>query len=850
VNKVSFIRTVVLCSVASAALVACALPDATRTADGDATGPAHPALWPTITRPALDPTIEARVDALLAAMTLEEKVGQTIQAELQSVTAQDVRDYHLGSVLNGGGSTPGGDLRASPADWVALADGFWDASLDTSDGGVAIPLIWGSDAVHGHSNVFGATVLPHNIGLGAANDPDLIRRLEAVTAREVSATGLDWTFSPTVAVPRDDRWGRTYEGFSENPALVASYASAYVEGIQGIEGAEGFLHDGHVIATAKHFLGDGGTFGGRDQGETRVSEAELRDIHGAGYVPAVEAGVQTVMASYSSWHGGKMHGRGDLLTDVLKDRMGFDGFVVGDWNGHGQVDGCTNDSCPASYNAGVDMIMVPQDWQAFYTNTLAQVRSGVIPQARLDDAVRRILRVKMRAGLFEAVRPSERFFAGRDDVLGSPEHREIAREAVRKSLVLLKNQGSLLPLAPGQSVLVAGAGADNIGQQTGGWTLSWQGNDNTNDDFPGATSIWGGIDAAVRATGGTATLSADGSYATKPDVAIVVFGETPYAEFQGDRSTIAYSPADRSDVELLRRLRADGVPTVAVFLSGRPLWVNEEINAADAFVAAWLPGSEGGGISDVLFATADDSTAHDFTGRLSFSWPADASQAVLNVGDPDYAPLFAYGYGLSYGDDGDLSELSEDPGVDLTAADARTVYLVNGAPIRPWRILLAEDGDNAVTAESSSAVSASGWLTLGPTDGENGGAASALTWSGDGNATVVIDTFQPNDLSRERNGAMALVVRARFDHAPTGPVFVGMAGFSGMGNVDVSAQLANVEPGQWLDVRVRLSCLADAGAPIDGVNRALLLTASEPLMLEIADVRIGEQQTTDVCPTD
>jgi beta-glucosidase len=771
-------------------------------------------------------------------MTLEEKVGQTIQAELQSVTPEDARAYHLGSILTGGGSTPGGSRRAARSDWVATADKFWAASMDTSDGGVAIPIMWGIDAVHGNSNVFGATVFPHNVGLGAAHDPDLVKRIGEIVAREVSTIGLDWTFSPTVAVPLDDRWGRAYEGFSENPKLVASYARAFVEGVQGVEGSADFLGAGRVIATVKHFLGDGGTLDGRDQGETRPSEAELRDIHGAGYVAAIEAGVQTVMASFSSWGGEKMHGRGDLLTGVLKDRMGFDGFVVGDWNGHGQVAGCTNDNCPKSYNAGVDMIMVPQDWKALYTNTLEQAKTGVISRERLDEAVRRILRVKLRAGLFEEVRPSERPYASRSDVLGSPDHRAVAREAVRKSLVLLKNQGKLLPLAPSQRVLVAGDAADDIGRQAGGWTLSWQGNDNTNDDFPNGASIWDAVSAAVSAAGGKPVLSIDGSYDAKPDVAVVVFGETPYAEFQGDRSTVA----------LLRRLREADVPTVAVFLTGRPLWVNEEINASNAFVVAWLPGSQGAGVTDVLFRAADGSTPYDFTGSLSFSWPADATQAVLNAHDPNAKPLFALGYGLSYGDNGDLAALSEDPGLDLSAADARTVFMVAGAPLRPWRIALEEaGGGEGVTAETGSASSKRDWLTLQPASWGANEPASALTWSGAGEASAALAAFQTNDLSRESNGAMALVASVRVDRKPRGPVMVGIGGAGANGAANLSAQLANAKPGQTTLLRIRLSCLAAAGAPIDKINRAFSLTASEPLRIEIADIRLAEGVATDRC---
>ena len=371
-----------------------------------------PARWPRPVSPALDPTVEAFVTDLMARMSLEQKVGQVIQAELRFVTPEDIRRYHLGSVLNGGGSTPNNNKHAAAADWVAAADAFYDASMAVPAGQPAIPIIWGSDAVHGHSNVYGATLFPHNIGLGAADDPDLMREIGATTALEMRVTGLDWTFAPTLAVVRDDRWGRTYEGYSEDPRIVGRYAAAIVDGLQGTPGSADYLGKDHIVATAKHFLGDGGTTGGRDQGDNVETEAELVRLHAAGYPPAIAGGVRAIMASFSSWHGDKLHGHHYLLTTVLKERMGFTGFVVGDWNGHGQVKGCSNADCAAAFNAGVDMFMVPEDFAKLYENTLAQVRAGTISQARLDDAVRRILRVKKQSGLFEAGRPSSRAHCG------------------------------------------------------------------------------------------------------------------------------------------------------------------------------------------------------------------------------------------------------------------------------------------------------------------------------------------------------------------------------------------------------------------------------------------------------
>ena len=432
----------------------------------------HPDRWPVAHSPvARDPSMERRIDALLKRMTVEEKVGQTLQPEMKSITPADVVAYHIGSIENGGGSVPNGDKHAPVSAWLAKIDGYWKASVDPANKGPRIPLLWASDAVHGQNNVFRATLYPHNIGLGAARDPDLIRRIGAATAEEVRVLGMDWSFAPTLAVVQDDRWGRTYESYSEQPAIVADYAKAMVEGLQGT--GRDFLDADHVMSTAKHFLGDGGTDGGRDQGDNLASEDVLRDVHGAGYPAAIDGGVQSVMASFSSWHGIKLHANKAFLTGVLKDRMGFDGLVIGDWNAHGQVPGCTTSDCPAAFNAGIDVFNVPQDWRALYGSMVREVKDGTIPLARLDDAVRRVLRVKMRAHVFDEGLPSAHPHAGDTGLLGAPVHRTIAREAVAKSLVLLKNDTRLLPIDPrGHRILVAGAGADNIGKQTGGWTLS------------------------------------------------------------------------------------------------------------------------------------------------------------------------------------------------------------------------------------------------------------------------------------------------------------------------------------------------------------------------------------------
>jgi beta-glucosidase len=624
-------------------------------------GTVDPAIWPAVSPPlAADPALEERITRLMSAMSLADKVGQVIQADTSTVTPDDVRRYRLGSILSGGNSAPmpGADDLATAERWLAAADAYYLASVDTSGGTPGIPILWAVDAVHGHNNIVGATLFPHNIALGATRNAELIRRIGEVTAREIRVTGQEWTFAPTLAVARDDRWGRTYESYSEDPEIVRAYAAAMVRGLQGDAGTPGFLDANHVIATAKHFLGDGGTADGRDQGDNRSTEAELRELHGAGYPPAIAAGVQSIMVSFSSWQGVKLHGHEGLLSGVLKGRMTFDGLLVGDWNAHEQVPGCSKVSCARTLNAGLDVFMAPDSWRELHAQTLAQAQSGEIPVSRLDDAVRRVLRVKLRARVFENGRPSTRPLAGQYELLGASEHRAVARQAVRESLVLLKNSGKLLPLRADSSVLVAGDGADNISKQCGGWTLTWQGTGVSNAHFPHAESIYAGIRAAVSARGGTAQLNVEGAFTERPDAAIVVFGENPYAEFEGDIATLEYSPGNKRDLELLRRLRAAGVPVVAVFLSGRPLWVNAEINAADAFVAAWWPGSEGGGIADVLFRRADGAIDHDFKGKLSFSWPATPAQTAVNRGDGQ-TPLFAYGYGLTYADAGEIPSLPE-----------------------------------------------------------------------------------------------------------------------------------------------------------------------------------------------
>ena len=768
--------------------------------------------WPAITSAVKkDPAVEARIEDLLARMTLEEKIGQLIQPEIKFLTPDDVKQYHVGSVLNGGGGTPGNNKYAPLEDWVKLADSFYNASIDKSNGRIGIPIMWGTDAVHGLGNVVGATLFPHNIALGATHNPELLKQIGWATAREIAVTGLDWDFSPTVAVARDDRWGRAYESWSEDPQIVGDFAGKMVEGLQGEGGSEKFLTNDHVIATAKHYIGDGGTLNGVDRGPTQGDEAHLRDIHGAGYFSALESGVQAVMASFTSWDGTRMHGHKHLLTDVLKGQMGFDGLVVGDWSGHSFIPGCTAVDCAASLMAGLDIYMVPEpNWKDLYNSLLAQAKTGEVTAERLDDAVRRILRVKIRAGLFEKGAPSTRPLAGKKELLGAPEHRAVARQAVRESLVMLKNKNNLLPLAPKQKILVAGDGADNIGKQAGGWSVTWQGTGNVNSDFPGATSIYAGINAVVSAAGGTATLSVDGSFKDKPDVAIVIFGEDPYAEMQGDVGMLAYKPRNPSDLELLKKLRSQGIPVVSLFITGRPLWVNRELNTSDAFVSIWQPGTEGAGVADVIFQKADGGVNYDMKGRLSFSWPKTPDQTPLNRGDQNYDPLFAYGFGLSYGEKDTLADdLPED---GLKAAEALDVLeIFNRRPMDPWQLEII-GYQNDLVAMNSKVVKASS-LSIEAVDREVQEDARRVKWNGSGSGQVALSVANRQDFINYYSSDSALVFDIKVDAAPSAIAYLRLGcGSYCASDIDLSEKLKGFAGQGWQTVTVPFKCYPNSGA--------------------------------------
>ncbi|MGB3724712.1 MAG: glycoside hydrolase family 3 N-terminal domain-containing protein [Glaciecola sp.] len=800
-------------------------------------------IWPTLDiEVERSPEQEARVQALLADMTLEQKIAQMIQPEIRDITVEDMRKYGFGSYLNGGGAFPNNNKHSTPQDWIALAESMYQASVDDSLDGSSIPTMWGTDAVHGHNNVIGATLFPHNIGLGAANNPALIEEIAKVTATEVMVTGIDWVFAPTVATVRDDRWGRTYESYSENPDIVHDYSRAIVRGLQGAPNDD-FLGDSRVISTVKHFIGDGGTVGGDDQGDNIDSEQALFDIHAQGYVGGLTAGAQSVMASFNSWHGKKLHGDKYLITDVLKDKMGFDGFVVGDWNGHGQVKGCDNTSCPQAANAGLDIYMVPTDaWKPLYNNLIQQVNDGIIPMSRIDDAVTRILRVKVRAGLFEKPSPAQRQFSGKTELIGQDSHRAVAKQAVRESLVLLKNNAQLLPLSPNMNVLVAGDAAHNIGKQSGGWTITWQGTNNTNDDFPGGSSIFDGIQQHVQAAGGKATLNEAGDYTDKPDVAIVVFGEEPYAEGHGDRKHLDYQRGSKSDLALLKKLKADGIPVVSVFISGRPMWVNAELNASDAFVAAWLPGSEGDAVADVLFTNQQGEVQYDMTGRLSFSWPATPTQATVNLHDDDYAPLLPYGFGLSYGDESTLSlALKED--YEVSANDSSNRAIFTGTLQQPWELwLMAGDSMLPITA-STAALNSISYRTVDRSVQEDAFRLSIKSSDVGSGVQIASESFFREDMyAHSQNNAVMSVMLKTESAIPDG-VYIGMncesegdTEGSCRGQVEVSNLLQNVEANTWTEISIDTRCFTAQGVKFENMVAPFQLTSKEELTISISDI--------------
>ena len=580
-------------------------------------------------------SFDGQVQRFLRRLTLAEKVGQMTQADQMYLhDLDDLEKYHLGSLLSGGDSDPkgGNDFHS----WRELYNRYQARSIKTNP---RIPILYGIDDVHGNSNVIGATIFPHNIGLGCTRSAGLVERAGRITAIEVRAIGVQWGFAPCVTVPQDVRWGRTYEGFSESPDVVKVLGEAAVRGMQG----SGLGDPLGIAACAKHFAGDGGTAFGTglptgkgslhyplDQGDTRLSDADFRRIHLQGYITAVRAGVATVMPSYSSWNGVKCSASYVLLTEILKKEMGFKGFLISDYAAEKELPGNYKQQIETTINAGMDMVMVPDDYRGFIRLLTELVQEGRVPMSRIDDAVARILRVKFAMGLMDPNR-SQLADPALEKQFGSPEHRAMARQCVRESLVVLKNQNSVLPLANGKRIHVAGKCADNIGNQCGGWTITWQGH--SGNTTKGTTIL----EAIRKAAGSTnVTYSLDGSGAEGASVAVAVIGETPYAEMRGDRENLNLDP---EEVAVVDRLKRSGVPLVVVLVSGRPMNVDGILAEADTLVAAWLPGTEGDGVADVLFGK------HKPTGKLSFTWPKGSSTS-FHLGDPGYETLFPFGYGL------------------------------------------------------------------------------------------------------------------------------------------------------------------------------------------------------------
>ena len=597
--------------------------------------------------------VEARVEDLLKRMTLDEKIGQMTQVEKNSIAHGDITKYFIGSILSGGGGSPASN---TPQAWYEMVEGFQLEALDTR---LSIPMIYGVDAVHGHGNLLNATIFPHNIGLGAANDPALMEKIGRATAEEILATGIPWNFSPVIAVVQDVRWGRTYEGFGEDTALVTSLGTAYIKGMQTLVASDAATPGQSIftLATPKHFLGDGATIWGSsrteryelDQGNMQVPEEVVRELYLPPYQSAVDAGALNVMTSFSSWKGTKMHAEQYLVNEVLKDELGFNGFIVSDWQAMDQI--YPDDyyaSIVTSVNAGVDMNMVPYDYITFIDTMKTAVNNGDIPESRVDEAVRRILRVKFALGLFERPMPDVKYQA----TVRSREHLDLARQAVRESLVLLKNENNVLPLSKDTPVIfVAGEGANNIGLQSGGWTLEWQGKKGNDNE---GTTIFSGLRSAVNA-GSQIEFNRDGDFsefkdaAGNPllaDVGIVVLAENPYAEGVGDRANISLT---NQELELVSAVKEQSKSVVVILLSGRPRVITNGLPLAEAWVAAWLPGTEGAGIADVLFGD------FPFTGKTAYSWPRSNEQLPININNSADktgcdAPLFPFGYGLTNGE--------------------------------------------------------------------------------------------------------------------------------------------------------------------------------------------------------
>ncbi|HLP15911.1 MAG TPA: glycoside hydrolase family 3 N-terminal domain-containing protein, partial [Bacteroidota bacterium] len=726
-------------------------------------------------------TVEARVNDLLSRMTLQEKIGQMMQVERQYVTSKktDITAYGMGSLLSGGGSAP---TPNTPKSWADMYDDFQSYALKSR---LKIPLLYGIDAVHGHNNVVGATIFPHNIGMGCTRDEALVRRADSVVALEVAATGMNWTFAPCIAVPRDLRWGRTYEGFGETPELAVMMARASVTGFQGTDSTI------HILACAKHYLADGGTTNGVNEANAVMTEAQLRSIHLPGYIEAVKRGVGSIMPSYSSWNGTKMHANTYLLTTVLKGELGFNGFLISDYAAIDQLSGNFRDNVKTSINAGLDMIMLPDRYQLFDTTLTNLAFTGEVPLSRIDDAVARILRQKFKLGLFEHP------YANRTDLanVGSTSHRSVARECVRKSLVLLMKKDGILPLAKtGQKILVAGKSGNDLGMQCGGWTISWQGS-------AGAITTGTTVTAALQQAAGSANVVYDrtASVTNGYDAAIVVIGETPYAESGGDRTSLALA---QEDIEVVQKVKAAGLKTIVVLISGRPMVLTPILPFTDAIIAAWLPGTEGGGIADVLFGD------YQPQGLLSHSWPRSNAQLAMNIGDANYDPLFAYGYGIT-----SLANSS--------AGSAPIYYASRLAPdgqslIVSFTKAIGATGTSAsnFTVRAGATIATVSSTTIDPTDTKNiilslttaiaSGDSVRLQYAGTGVTSTdggVLQSFGPVDVYNP--GTQALVIPGTIEAEN----YTSMSGVQTETTTDVGggANVGWIDAGDWMEYKVNVT---------------------------------------------
>lgn len=788
-----------------------------------------PQKWPASYNHKLaDPGLESRIDDLISSMSLEQKIGQMIQPDIRFITPEEVGEFQIGSILSGGGAPPHENSHATVDDWLNLADKFYDAAVAS---GCVVPPAWGIDALHGNNNLFGATLFPHNIGLGATRNPILIKQIAEATSLEVAVTGLDWTFAPTLAVALDGRWGRTYESFSESSDLVTSLTAPAVEGYQGSIDDDEFLQGKYIIATAKHYLADGGTEGGLDQGNTVCDEDELWQTHGRPYADAIAAGVQTVMASFSSWQGEKLHGHHYLLQQVLKDSMGFDGFVVSDWNGHGQLSRASNVAGDEAVNAGIDMLMAPEDWRGLWHNMLDDVRGGRISMARIDDAVRRILRVKLRAGLTFPNRPSSRPLAGQKSLVGSEQHRAIARQAVRESAVLLKNSDNVLPLKPNLRILVTGSGADNLAMQAGGWSLTWQGDNAANEDFPGATSVFQAIVEAVTSAGGSAEFIADPTSedAERFDAAIAVLGEPPYAEGYGDVSHLSFASSYPDDAKQLKALATWDIPLVSILFSGRPLWTNPELNASDAFIAAWLPGTEATGLTDLLFSDG----SFDFTGRLSFSWPGEPADNLDAA-----SSLFPLGFGLSLTDQDNLGNDLPESDSTRYQEDTSELRIFDRRPLSPFSLYVGDEADWNAPVFGRTFSSANNTLTVQSADWKRQEDVRKISWAG-GPGQIFFRSDYPLDIRQLTADGAVIELTLCLHTPPERPVILRLdSEHPESASMDISAQINELIPEAWSKITVEIQDLHRSGIDETGITTPFLLYTDGCLELSLAEVLI------------